>query len=180
MALFATGFAIQSALRMRGEETSGRAEPVLAAALSRVRWEASHLALALGGSVVTLGAAGLGLGSAHAIGSGDAAQLPRLVAAALVQLPAVWVLAAVATALFGLVPRAAAAAWAVLGACFVLWVVGPIANAPAWLMDVSPYTHVPALPAADFTRGPLFGLLAVAAAITAVGIAGFRRRDVGF
>ena len=56
-------------------------------------------------------------GLADAINSDDAGQLPRLLAAGLAPVPAVWVVVAVAVALFGLVPRAVGAAWGVLGAC---------------------------------------------------------------
>ena len=44
-------------------------------------------------------------------------------------------------------------------------------------MDVSPYEHVPGLPAASFAAGPLLALTAVAATLTAAGLVGFRRRD---
>ena len=43
LGLVAAGYAIGAALRLRGEETSGRVEPVLASPVSRVRWAASHL-----------------------------------------------------------------------------------------------------------------------------------------
>ena len=46
MALVTGGFAVASTLRLRTEETAGRAEPLLAAALARRRWAASHLVVA--------------------------------------------------------------------------------------------------------------------------------------
>jgi putative exporter of polyketide antibiotics len=52
-ALVVAGFAIQSVQRLRGEESSGRAEPVLATAIGRGRWAAGHLAVALGGSALS-------------------------------------------------------------------------------------------------------------------------------
>ncbi len=66
-ALIAGGFSIGSTLRLRGEESSGRAEPVLATAVSRGRWAASHLFVALVGSVVVLVAYGLGAGATYGI-----------------------------------------------------------------------------------------------------------------
>lgn len=124
-------------------------------------------------------AGGAGIGLAHAIGSYDAAQLPRLAGAALAQLPAVWVLGAVVVALFGLVFRAVTAAWAALGACALLWFIGPLVDAPGWLLGVSPFDHVPAVPASSLAAGPLLALTAVAIALTCAGLAGFRRRDIG-
>jgi ABC-2 type transport system permease protein len=178
MALIGTAFAIQAVLRMRSEESAGRAESLLATALARPRWAAGHLAVAVGGSLLILAALGLGTGIADAISSDDAGRLPLLLGSAVALAPAVWVLAGAALALVGLVPRAALAAWGVLGACFLLLYLGPLLSLPGWLMDISPFTHVPLLPAAGLDIVPLILLTAVAAALAAVGIVGLRRRDV--
>ncbi|MGH3980070.1 MAG: ABC transporter permease, partial [Pseudonocardiaceae bacterium] len=179
LALIGSGFAIQSALRLRGEESAGRAEPLLAAAVSRHRWAGSHLAVALLGSGAVLAAGGLGMGLSFGVITGDAGEVPRLLGAALVGVPAVWVLVGFAVALFGLVPRATTAAWAGLGGCVVVALLGPLLDLPGWLADVSPFQHVPPLPAAELTAGPLGVLLAIAAGLTAAGLAAFRRRDIG-
>ena len=179
MALIGTAFAIQAVLRMRGEETSGRLEPLLATALARPRWVAGYVAVAAGGTVLILAASGLGAGIADAANSGDLARVPVLVGSSLALAPAVWVLVGVTVALFGLVPRAAPAAWATLSASYLLAFLGPLLSLPDWVLDLSPFTHVPLLPAADFTAGPLIALTAVAAGFTVVGLIGFRRRDVG-
>jgi ABC-2 type transport system permease protein len=178
MVLIATGFAIQAVGRMRSEETAGRLEPLLATALARPRWAAGHIAVAVGGTVLVVGATGLGAGIADAIASNDAGRLPELVGASLAMVPAVWVLIGVAVAIFGLLPRAMGVAWGALGACFLVSYLGPLLSLPEWLMDLSPYNHVPLLPAADASAGPLLALTAVAAALLAVGVIGFRRRDV--
>jgi ABC-2 type transport system permease protein len=136
------------------------------------------VAAALLGSVVVLGANGLGAGIADAINSDDGGQVLRLLAAGLVPTPAVWVLVGIAVALFGLAPRAVAAAWGALGACFLLSLLGPLLGLPDWVLDVSPFAHVPELPAADFSAAPLLALSAVAAALVVLGLAAFRRRDL--
>lgn len=172
-ALIATGFTISSALRLGSEESSGHSELLLSTALPRVRWAAGHLAIAFAGTAVVLAATGLGAG----IGMQDLGEVPRLMGAALVQLPAAWVLGAIAAALFGLAPQALKLTWAALGACYLLWFLGPLLSLPQFVIDLSPYEHVPQLPAASFAAGPLLALIAVAAALTAVGLIGFRRRD---
>ena len=178
MALIGTGFGIQVALRMRAEETSGRLEPVLATALSRVRWAGAYVTVAMGGSLLVLAANGLGAGLADAINSHDASHLPRLLLAAVVPAPAVWVVIGATVALFGFVPRAAAGGWGVLGACVLVSILGPLLGLPDWVLDLSPFQHVPQLPAAEFAAGPLLVLCAVAAVLTAAGMAAFRRRDL--
>jgi ABC-2 type transport system permease protein len=178
MALIGTGFAIQAVLRMRSEETAGRLEPLLATALGRPRWVGGYVAVAVGGTVLILAASGLGAGIADAANTGDLARLPVLVGSSVALAPAVWVLVGVAVALFGLLPRGAAAAWGFLAACYLAAFLGPLLGLPDWVMDVSPFTHVPLLPAAGFDVVPLVALTAVAAALVAVGLAGFRRRNV--
>ena len=126
LALIAAGYAVQAVLRLRGEETSGRAEPLLATSVSRTRWALSHTAIALAGTAVLLAAAGLTAGIAYAAQTSDAAQVPRLLGAALAQTPAAWVIAGVTLALFGLAPRATVAAWGVLAACLALAELGPV------------------------------------------------------
>ena len=68
--------------------------------------------------------------------------------------------------------------WAVLAGCALLWFIGPLVNAQGWLLDVSPFEHVPAVPAAALSAGPLLVLSAIAVALSATGLAGFGRRDV--
>jgi ABC-2 type transport system permease protein len=178
LALIGCGYAIGSAQRLRVEETTQLVEPLLAAAVSRRRWAASHLIVALTGSVVVLGAAGLGAGAAFAIVSGDASQVPRLLSAALVHVPAVWVLVGLAAALFGLAPRAESATWAALGLCLVIGPLGNVLSLPGWLTAVSPFEHTPQLPAADLAVAPLAILLAIAAGLMTMGLAAFRHRDL--
>jgi ABC-2 type transport system permease protein len=178
MALIGTGFAIQAVLRMRSEETAGRLEPLLATALARTRWAAGHIAMALGGTILVIGATGLGAGIADAFASDDAGRVLELLGAALAMVPAVWVMIGVAVAVFGLLPRAMAVAWGALGACFLVSYLGPLLSLPDWLMGLSPFSHVPLVPAEEPSAGPLLALTAVAAALIAAGVVGFRRRDV--
>jgi ABC-2 type transport system permease protein len=177
-ALVVAGFAIQSVLRLRGEETSGRAEPVLATAIGRRHWASGHLAVALGGAALVQLATGLGAGLAYAARGGGAEQIPRLAAAALGQLPAVWVLAGIAIAGFGLGARLALVAWFALAACVVVALLGPLLDLPSVVMDLSPFTHSPSLPGGGAAAGTLVALTAVAALLVAIGLTALGRRDI--
>jgi ABC-2 type transport system permease protein len=179
--LVVAGYAVSVVLRLRSDETAQLAEPVLAAAAGRVRWAASQLIVATVGSAVVLGAAGLGAGLAYGWRAGDpGTALPRLLGAAFAQLPAVLAVAAVAAALFGLLPESCVAAgWAALGLAAVLVLLGPTLRLTQWVQDISPFTHVPKLPGGPVTAAPLVWLSAVAVMLTAVGLLGLRRRDIG-
>ena len=105
--------------------------------------------------------------------------MPRLVGGALVQLPAVWVLAGLALALFGLLPRLAAGAWAALAVCLLLGQFGRLLQLDQWVLDLSPFTHLPRTLGTAVDAAPLLWLTAVAAGLVALGLVGLRRRDVG-
>ena len=175
LSLIGSGFAVQATLRLHSEEAAGHAEVVLAGAVSRVRWAGAHLAVAIGGSAVVLAAAGLGEGVAAAIGTADAGQVPRLLGASLVHLPALAVFVGLTMALFGLVPRAVLAVWAALAVCLVLGMFGDVLGLPQWLRDLSPFEHVPQVPATSFDPVPVVALTAVAAALVAAGLDRFTR-----
>ncbi|MFG1923838.1 ABC transporter permease [Cryptosporangium sp. NPDC048952] len=180
MGMVVAGYAVAAMLRLRTEEESLRAEPVLAGAVSRVRWAGAHVLWVAVGSAVILASSGLLAGLAHGLRT-DAvgAEVTRQVGAALGQLPAVLVLAGVAVALFGLLPRLTLVSWVVLLLAVVIGQFGEILQLPQWVMDLSPFTHLPKLPGADATPAPYRWLVALAAALTAAGLAAFRRRDLG-
>ena len=177
--LIVGGYAISAALRMSSEETADRVEPVLATPVGRPRWMAGHLAFVVLGPVLLLGTAGLIAGLIHGAQIGDlGGGLRAGLGAMVVQVPATLVLGALAVALFGWLPRFTALAWAALVVALLLGQLGQLLQLPQWLMDISPYTHIPTVPTQDVRWTPLIVLTAIAAALIAVGIAGFRRRDV--
>jgi ABC-2 type transport system permease protein len=180
MALAAGAYAIQATLRLRAEETGQRAEPILATAAGRTPWMASHLFFGALGPA--LGLIALGLTTALAAG-GDADglghQIGRVLAGAVLQLPAVWVLAGIAAVLFGLLPRLAVPlAWTALGICIFVTFLGPLLELNQGLLDISPFTHIPKLPGGEFVAAPIGWLLVLVVGLTVAGVAGFRRRDV--
>jgi ABC-2 type transport system permease protein len=179
MALLATGFAIGSALRVRSEEASMRAELVLATPVSRWRFAASHLAVACAGSVILLALAGLATGLTYGLAGGGMQSVPRLFVAALVYAPAMWIMVGLAIALDGLAPRLVGVSWAILIACVVVGFLGSVLGLPSWLQDFSPFEQVPQLPAASLTLLPLVVMSAIAAGLTLIGLTGLRRRDIG-
>lgn len=170
--------AVLAVLRLRSEETSGRAEPVLATAVSRDRWATSHLAMAVGGSALIMVLVGLGFGVSTAIATDDGDWLGDMLAAGLVQLPAIWVAAGFAMAVIGLAPRLSPLAWLVPAYAIAVVYMGQILQFPDWTRTLSPFGHVPELPAGDFEPVPVIVLLAIAAGLTWIGLAGLRRRDI--
>ncbi len=176
----AGGYVVQALLRMRGEEVSGRVEPLLATSVGRHRWLASHVTIVVGGTALVLLGAGLAAGLTYGAASGRWAEgIGDLLAAAAVQVPATLALGGFVVAAFGLLPRwAGPVTWFALAVALVMGQLGKLFELPQWLMNVSPFSHVPLVPAEPFTATPVVWLSAAALALGAVGFAAFRRRDL--
>jgi ABC-2 type transport system permease protein len=172
LGMVAALYVVSSVLRLHGEETSQRAEPVLANAVGRLRWARGHLVVAFGGAalIMSLGGLGLGLGYGHELGP--------VLGACLVQVAAVWTLGGLAVLLYGLSPRLAPGAWGAAGVALLLGWIGPALNVPQAAMDLSPFGHLPKLPGGEMTWTPVLTLTAIAVALTAAGLAALRRRDM--
>jgi ABC-2 type transport system permease protein len=179
LGMVAAAFAISLTLRLFQEESSQRAETLLAGAVSRTRWLASHLVFAVGGTAVAMLLAGGVAGLAYGAAAGDVGgKLAVVVGTAAVQLPAVWLLVAVTVALFGLLPRFTPAGWGVLVAFIAVYLLGSLSNSPQWLLDLEPFAHVPHVGPGPVDATPLWWLLSIDAALIALGVIGFRHRDL--
>ncbi|GAA3235808.1 ABC transporter permease [Actinocorallia longicatena] len=176
--LLVSAYGVQTALRLRGEETDTHLELLLATPARRPSWTLGHLVWTFGGIVVVLAACGLAAGTVRAASTGASSDIARLTGVALAQAPAAWTVAGAAVLLFGLVPRASQAAWGVLAAFGLLGQFGPLLELPQPVMDLSPFTHTPHLPGADAPLVPLVWLALTALVVTVAGIAGFTRRDL--
>jgi ABC-2 type transport system permease protein len=174
-------YVITLLLRLHHDEAQGILEPVLGTAVSRLRWLGAYAVNALVGAVLLmlLFAMAMSLTGGRVLGD-TASLLDDLLVAALVQLPAVAVLGAAVVAVVVLLPR-----WSV-GLCWALFVLsifvgpmfGPSLGLPTWLLDVSPFTHVPNAPAVAVSAAPVLGLVVACLALAAAGVLWLRRRDV--
>lgn len=179
LGMVASAFAISLTLRLHQEESTQHAEAVLAGAVSRTRWLASHLVFAIGGSAGALLVAGLVTGLTYGASAGDVTgKLPTVLGTVAVQLPAVWLLVAVTVALFGVLPRFTPVAWGVLIAFIAVFLLGSLSNSPQWLLNLEPFTHIPHVGTGEFTAVPLLWLLALDAALIMLAVFAFRRRDL--
>jgi ABC-2 type transport system permease protein len=177
--LIAAGYAVSAVLRLRSEETSGHADPVLATGASRLGWGASHLVIAVFGTALILVMTGLAAGLGYAARSGGTGEIAPLIVAGLSQLPAALVIGGVAAAVFGLAPAASVAAgWSALGVAVLMLFLGAALKLPQPILDISPFQHLPKLPGGTVLAAPLIWLSAIALVLGLAGLAGLRRRDI--
>lgn len=169
---------VGSVLRWREEEESGRISSVLVTGTSRTRMLLSWLVVAAGYGAASVAALGVGLGTGMAMALSDVRWVLTITGAALVYLPAVLLVAAIAAVLIGLAPRSTGLAWIpVLWVVFIGW-LGELLGIPSWLRDLSPVEISPSLPLDPLTWPVPLGLAAAVVALTVVAVAGLRRRDL--
>lgn len=178
MGTILAGYGIAATRWLPSEEEGGRAEIVLATAASRRAWALSHAALALLGVAALFTAMGLALGVGHALAVSDPSQVLRLASAAVLHIPAAWVMVGLAVAIWGWRPDAMWLAWSVFVVFLVLGEFGALWDLPNWVMDLSPFAHSPVLPGPDPSYVGLPVLLVIAVGLLALGVGRFMRRDV--
>lgn len=179
IALVAAAYSIRTVLKLKSEEDSLRAEMVLATPTTRTRYAWSHLAYGLMGPVLVIAVAGVFAGAAYGAITGDVfGETPRVMVAAMAQLPAIWVLTGVAIALYGIAPRFSSFSWGILAVCLILGQLGQILQFPQWSLNLSPFSHIPMVPAEDFAATPFAVLMAIAVGLVVAGVSGFGARDV--
>lgn len=178
IALLAGVFAVSSTLRLRSEETSGRAEPLLATATGRLRWMGQGLIVSVVGAAVLLMLGALGLAVTASADLGRPEEYGRIMQAASAYLVPEVFLCALAALLFGIRSALAPLAWVAVVYAGVVGLFGGLMNLPDWSQQLSPFHAVPRLPAPDPDFGPLIGLSIAAVLLCAAGLACFRRRDV--
>jgi ABC-2 type transport system permease protein len=179
-AIGASALAIALITRMHTEETTTHLEAILATPVRRVAWALGHVVLAGLASALVLLVGATVAGLVHGADVGDiGGTVGRLTGAAISALPAVWVVMAVAMLLYGALPRFTGLAWAALIVFLLLGEFGDLLKLPGWLVDLSPFAHLPALPGGTLEWTPLVGLTLVAAVVGAAGLAALRRRDIG-
>jgi ABC-2 type transport system permease protein len=178
VALVLAVYAGTQMLSAREEETEGRADTMLVRGTSRVRWLGSRVAIAMTAMAVLALVAAIGAWVGAQV-SGEPITVADTLAASFNVVPAALLFGGLSVLAFGAVPRVTAyVAFGGAGAAFVIQLLAGLAGAPSWLGDLSPFSHLAAVPAVPVNTAATLVMLAVAVASTAAGMAAFRRRDL--
>jgi ABC-2 type transport system permease protein len=177
LSLAGGAFGIQIAARFAAEEDDGHADWLLSTSLSRQGHFAPAAAAALVAPAVTMAVGGVVLAvTATATGAQiDAGDVTRQ---ALSAVPALWLTATVGLAFVGAVPTLRWIAWLLVVYWLILTLFGPLLKAPDWLLNTSPFHVIPRVTAPDAEWAPVWWILAITAALVAVGFAGYRARNI--
>lgn len=177
MGIVAAVYGIQAMLTARTEEADGRVELLLSTPLTRLRWFASHLTFALGGSAIVVVAGGLAAGISANL-DGAPTSVGAVFAGSAAQIPAVWLMVAVTALLIGVVPRLSVLGWSIIAATFVISFFGPLLKLPRLVLDLSAFTHLPRLPGGSVDAVPLIVLGVLTLILLGIALTGFRRRSI--
>lgn len=170
---------VQTIIRARQEEAHGTAEPVLAAAVGRVRWFADYTIVATIG-VALVAAAAMCAAYVGLAANGAAADLFRVVTVTgLGQFVAASVFTALTALVFVVAPRATlGAGWALVGVAAVLGMFGPLMGMPEWLTSISPIAVTPVVSHGDVDLRGLWWLVLAVVAGGAAALGLMRRREL--
>jgi ABC-2 type transport system permease protein len=116
---------------------------------------------------------------AGAAAAGVGVSLPRMLEAGANCLPVAFLFLGLAALAYAVVPRASAGIAYGLVMVPVVWqLVGSLLDAPAWLVDLTPFAHVALVPTQHVALGAAAVMLAIGAACGLLAVAALRRRDL--
>ncbi len=172
-------YAILATLKLHSQESKKYSEMVLTSSVSRRDWAVSNLIFAVLGPAVVVIMYALSCGLGYALITNDFSDvILRILGASLMYLPAIWLFTGITMVLFGLIPRLASLAWAALAMVVVIDLLGEFFDINEWILNISPFTHVPRLMAGDSVTGSFILLFALSMVLIVLGIWGYRRRDI--
>lgn len=162
----------------RAEEADGRLESLLVRGVTRRRWLAGRLLVVLAGTTGLAVLAGVATWAGAAASGADLA-LGASMRGALNQLPVAVLFVGLATLTLGAAPRLTLTLPASLaGAGYVVELVGPALDWPGWVLDLSPFHHLAAVPMTAFAAAPALWLVGLGVLAVVAGVVLLERRDV--
>ncbi len=140
LAQASAAFAIATTLRLRGDETTGLADPLLTTPVRRSRWAGAEIVMAATGTAVALAGLGLAAGLTSGLLLGDPGDRTfALLGTTLAFLPACLLLTGLTVALLCWLPRQAIpAAWTVLALVILVDLLGEFRLVPPPVLRISP------------------------------------------
>jgi len=148
MAVMGLAALIVFTTKAKSEEKDIRTELVLAASVSRTKYLAGFVAIAMVSAILLQAAIALGLyavATTTLANPGDLS-LSFVLRSALVFVPALWIMVGITVLLVGLLPKATGFIWGYLGYSFFMDMFGRIDIFPSWVARTTPFGWVPLLP----------------------------------
>ncbi len=178
MSVLGTVPVIMFVLKLSSEEKSIRTEQLLTTSISRNSLLGSYTLIGLVVAPIMQLISVVSLWSAAAFVMDDVISLGVTAKAAMANVPAMWIFVGLAVFLIGLFPRFTSLTWAYLAFSFFVEYLGEMLKLPDWLINVSPFAHIPNLPAEEVEPSVLMAIIGIAFILIVIGLIGYNRRDI--
>lgn len=181
LAMVMTIFAVLVAARVRQEELTSRSGYVLSTPLQRLHWLGSFTVVGVLSTWWLLFVTGMTAGIAGAWVTGDVENfLPPLVSGALVQLPAVWLVLALAVLFVAMAPRRGhLLGWLVVTVSFVTGLMWrDMLELPEWTLYLLPFNYLPEVPAVSLQPDNVIAMSLLALVLLLLAAVVFSQRQL--
>ncbi|MCL2572183.1 MAG: hypothetical protein FWE11_07235 [Defluviitaleaceae bacterium] len=180
MAVMGLAALIVFTTKAKSEEKDIRTELVLAASVSRTKYLAGFVAIAMISAILLQAAVALGMyavATTTLVNPGDLS-ISFVLRSALVFVPALWIMVGITVLLVGLLPKATGFIWGYLGYSFFMDMFGRIDIFPSWVARTTPFGWVPLLPLEEINWITMAVKVMIAIALTAAGFYFYNKRDI--
>lgn len=177
LGLLAAVYGVQTIIRLHGEETNHRADPLLAGSFSRSKLFASYSIVSLVGSAIAVLVSG-GMVSIVLSVNKSAVSSVDIMQQSILTIPAIFLLVSIAIFAIGVRPSLRFFAWLAIVASFTLTLLGPILRLDDKILSLSPLWHIPSASLDSISLHSVFIMLAIAVLLIFLGFVGFNKRDI--
>lgn len=175
ISVLATIPVVMFVLKLNSEEKKNRISQLLATPISRNNLIGSYTLMGLVSSLVIQLMSVIGLWSAAAFVMEDLISFDVLFKAAFANIPAIWIFIGVAVFLIGWFPRLTGLTWAYLAYSFFVEYMGEMLKLPKWMAKVSPFYHIPSIPAENVKISTLMIVTGISLILIGLGFVGYKK-----
>ena len=162
----------------RKDEAAGTLDMVFSQPVSRQGWLTGQLMIAVLASVALALTAGLGAWAGSATQSGGVG-LGDMLKASLNCVPCAILFIGVGVMIFGIAPRLTSAlTYGLIGLTFLSELLLPLLKAPSWVIWLSPFSHIAAVPAQSFNGTSAVVMIFIGIVLVGTGRFLFCHRDL--
>jgi ABC-2 type transport system permease protein len=166
-------------LRAKSEEKEMRTELLLATPVCRIKYLGGFAVISFASAVIIqlMWAMGMYVTGINVLPDPSDLSLAFMMKSLVAYIPAIWVMIGIAVLLIGLLPKNTGLIWAYFAYTFFFMLFGRLGLFD-WAVKLTPSGYVPNLPMDNLNALPLIVLTLIAAALTALGLYFYSKRDI--
>jgi len=165
-------------LKLRNEEKHNLTEHLFGRAVSKTQVITGYLFIAIASSIILCLAVATGFWLGGLISLDEPIDFTTFLGATVVFLPTLWIKIGISVFLIGWFPKLTNIAILYLGYSSFVAFFGLMLNLPQWLMQLTPFEHIPSLPVDEMNWHSIIVLTLIALILTIIGIIGYQKRDI--